>query len=117
MKALSKVNFPVPKVLVLCEDESVIGQPFFVMELVKGRIFRDTTLPGTFTRVVCVKRSNRNDNKREEGHLRRTHLCTRKTSLCKLQRTRAGKLWKTRKLLLETGMQILHHVSHICLRR
>lgn len=41
LKALHSVNFPVPKPLMLCEDSQVIGTPFFLMEYVEGRIFRD----------------------------------------------------------------------------
>lgn len=35
---------PVPKVYVLCEDVSVIGTPFYVMEFLKGRIFADVKM-------------------------------------------------------------------------
>ncbi|XP_015342538.1 acyl-CoA dehydrogenase family member 11 isoform X1 [Marmota marmota marmota] len=45
-KALFSVGFPVPKVLLYCNDPSVIGTEFYVMEHVQGRIFRDFTLPG-----------------------------------------------------------------------
>jgi len=44
--ALGKTDFPVPRTYCLCEDETVIGQAFYVMEWVQGRIFRDPTLPG-----------------------------------------------------------------------
>lgn len=43
--ALAPVGFPVPRPVALCEDASVIGVPFFLMELVEGRIFWDSTLP------------------------------------------------------------------------
>ena len=46
MRALSGTGVPVPKVHVLCEDASVIGTPFFVMDCLDGRVFRDTRLPG-----------------------------------------------------------------------
>jgi len=36
---------PVPEMLVLCEDESVIGRAFFVMEFVSGRVLWDQSLP------------------------------------------------------------------------
>lgn len=39
-------NVPVPRALLLCEDASVIGTPFYVMEFVQGRIFSDAALPG-----------------------------------------------------------------------
>ncbi|KAG0300006.1 hypothetical protein BGZ98_009566 [Dissophora globulifera] len=45
LKALGeKSNVPVPKVYTLCEDSSVIGTPFYVMEFLQGRIFSDITL-------------------------------------------------------------------------
>lgn len=31
--------------MALCEDPSVLGTPFYVMEHVKGRIFNDPSLP------------------------------------------------------------------------
>jgi aminoglycoside phosphotransferase (APT) family kinase protein len=46
MTALGTVGFPVPKTYALCEDESVIGTPFFVMDCVDGRIFWEQSLPG-----------------------------------------------------------------------
>jgi aminoglycoside phosphotransferase (APT) family kinase protein len=39
MHALGKTDVPVPRVVHLCEDPSVIGSLFFVMEFVEGRIF------------------------------------------------------------------------------
>jgi len=38
MKALEDTDVPVPKMLHLCEDEDVIGQTFFIMEHVDGRV-------------------------------------------------------------------------------
>lgn len=50
MKALGECsNVPVPKVLTLCTDETVIGTWFYVMEHVDGRIFWDTSLPEVAT--------------------------------------------------------------------
>jgi aminoglycoside phosphotransferase (APT) family kinase protein len=46
MKALSATDVPVPKMHVLCEDESVVGTAFYVMDFLEGRIFRDPQLPG-----------------------------------------------------------------------
>ncbi|SAM02173.1 hypothetical protein [Absidia glauca] len=37
-------DVPVPKVYALCEDDSVIGTPFYVMEFLKGRIFEDVRM-------------------------------------------------------------------------
>jgi aminoglycoside phosphotransferase (APT) family kinase protein len=46
MRALSGADVPVPKVYALCEDDSVIGSAFYVMEFLDGRIFWDPRLPG-----------------------------------------------------------------------
>lgn len=46
ISALYATGFPVPRPLVLCEDDEVIGTTFFVMEFVEGRIFWDLDLPG-----------------------------------------------------------------------
>ena len=46
MTALHGTGFPVPKTHVLCEDESVIGTAFFVMDYVEGRVMWDQALPG-----------------------------------------------------------------------
>ena len=44
--ALARAGIPVPKSRVLCEDESVIGTMFYVMDFVEGRVFWDPSLPG-----------------------------------------------------------------------
>jgi len=46
ISALHATGFPVPRPVVLCEDDEVIGTTFFVMEFVEGRIFWDLDLPG-----------------------------------------------------------------------
>src|SRR5262245_61941307 len=46
IKALHPTGFPVAKPHVLCEDESVIGTAFYVMEYVEGRVMWDHALPG-----------------------------------------------------------------------
>ncbi len=43
-RALGLAGFPVPPVVGLCTDESVIGAPFYVMEQVTGHVVR-TALP------------------------------------------------------------------------
>ncbi|WP_376095697.1 phosphotransferase family protein [Roseomonas sp. CCTCC AB2023176] len=45
MAALGSAGFPVPHVHALCEDETVTGSAFFVMDMVEGRIFWDASLP------------------------------------------------------------------------
>lgn len=46
MSALGSTDVPVAKMLAICEDESVIGRAFYIMEFVKGRILWDQALPG-----------------------------------------------------------------------
>lgn len=45
MRALHDRDYPVPRVLILCEDREVIGTEFYLMEHVDGRVFFDTALP------------------------------------------------------------------------
>ena len=46
MGALAGSQVPVPKMLLLCEDESIIGRAFYIMECVQGRVLWDQSLPG-----------------------------------------------------------------------
>ena len=46
MKALASTDVPVPQMLTYCEDESIIGTAFFIMEYLDGRVFIDQSLPG-----------------------------------------------------------------------
>jgi aminoglycoside phosphotransferase (APT) family kinase protein len=46
IKALHPTGFPVAKPHVLCEDETVIGTAFYVMDYVEGRVLWDPALPG-----------------------------------------------------------------------
>jgi aminoglycoside phosphotransferase (APT) family kinase protein len=45
MKALGDTDVPVPRMLLLCEDDGVIGTAFFVMAFVDGTVFWDPALP------------------------------------------------------------------------
>ncbi|WP_394729307.1 phosphotransferase family protein [Altererythrobacter sp. GH1-8] len=45
MGALQGTGVPVPEIHAVCEDDAIIGTGFFVMDLVKGRIFWDATFP------------------------------------------------------------------------
>ena len=73
MKGLAGTGVPVPQMYCLCEDESVIGRAFYIMEYMQGRVMWDQTLPGMsnaqraeiyfeMNRVIaalhCVKFSN-----------------------------------------------------------
>jgi len=43
--ALENTDVPVPRAYCLCEDEKVIGTPFYIMEFLDGRIIEDPTMP------------------------------------------------------------------------
>lgn len=45
MSAVRDTDVPVASVQALCEDEAVIGTPFYLMEHVRGRIFWNVQLP------------------------------------------------------------------------
>lgn len=45
MRALRGADLPVPEIHIYCDDPAVIGTPFFVMDYVRGRVFRDLALP------------------------------------------------------------------------
>jgi aminoglycoside phosphotransferase (APT) family kinase protein len=44
--SLENTDVPVPKAYCLCEDSSVVGTPFYIMEFLDGRIFEDPAFPG-----------------------------------------------------------------------
>lgn len=46
ISALHAAGFPVPQPFALCEDESIIGTIFYIMECVDGRILWELDLPG-----------------------------------------------------------------------
>ncbi|MES2944240.1 MAG: phosphotransferase family protein [Pseudomonadota bacterium] len=46
MTGLQGTDVPVARMFCLCEDESVIGRAFYVMEFVEGRVIWDQALPG-----------------------------------------------------------------------
>jgi aminoglycoside phosphotransferase (APT) family kinase protein len=45
MGKLASTGFPVPRPLAYCEDESITGTSFYVMEHVPGRVFADCSMP------------------------------------------------------------------------
>ena len=45
MRALAGTDVPVPRTYALCEDDTVVGSAFYVMECVSGRVFYDQRLP------------------------------------------------------------------------
>ncbi|HEU5135769.1 MAG TPA: phosphotransferase [Steroidobacteraceae bacterium] len=46
LNALAGTSVPVPRALSYCDDASVAGTPFYLMEYVEGRIFWNPALPG-----------------------------------------------------------------------
>jgi aminoglycoside phosphotransferase (APT) family kinase protein len=46
MHGLAGTDVPVPTMHLLCEDESIIGRAFYVMQFVDGRVMWDQALPG-----------------------------------------------------------------------
>ena len=47
ISALQNTDVPVPRTYCLCEDDSIIGTAFYIMEKVEGRIFLSPELPDT----------------------------------------------------------------------
>ncbi|MFT6579003.1 MAG: aminoglycoside phosphotransferase (APT) family kinase protein [Zhongshania sp.] len=45
MQALAPTAVPVPRMRVLCDDDSIIGSMFYVMDFLDGRILWDASLP------------------------------------------------------------------------
>ena len=43
--ALHAAGFPAPRAFCLCEDETIVGTMFYIMEMVDGRILWDLSLP------------------------------------------------------------------------
>ena len=52
MQALQGTEVPVARMLLLCDDESVMGRAFYLMEYVQGRVLWDQALPG----MSCAER-------------------------------------------------------------
>ncbi|XP_077164824.1 acyl-CoA dehydrogenase family member 10 isoform X2 [Paroedura picta] len=88
LKALADAGIPVPKVISLCEDSSILGTPFYLMEYCTGRIFKDPSLPGlepsqrqeiyaAMNRVLCqihsvdIKAAGLEDYGRQDCYLQR----------------------------------------------
>ena len=46
MEALKKNGVPIPEMLGLSENCDIIGTPFYIMDYVEGKIYKDPSLPG-----------------------------------------------------------------------
>ncbi|MEM7193836.1 MAG: phosphotransferase family protein [Pseudomonadota bacterium] len=61
MSALRDSVVPVPEMIALCRDESIIGTPFFLMSYVRGRTLTDPRLPGWTSadrKAMCFNQLN-----------------------------------------------------------
>jgi aminoglycoside phosphotransferase (APT) family kinase protein len=75
MSALEPLGFPAPKTYANCDDDTVIGTAFFIMDFVDGRIFWDSSLPGVqaperralFMELVDVMAQLHNADYRQAG--------------------------------------------------
>ena len=55
LSALQDTGIPVPRLIAFCDDPTIIGAPFYVMEYVAGHIVR-TELPSSFPPVATTRR-------------------------------------------------------------
>lgn len=46
MKAVQSLGVPIPPLLSFCEDENIIGTPFYLMRYIPGNVYKDPALPG-----------------------------------------------------------------------
>ncbi len=53
MRALAGSAVPVPEIVASCEDEAVIGAPFFVMSFLDGAILRDQASAESLDEAAC----------------------------------------------------------------
>lgn len=44
--ALGNTDVPVPKTYCLCEDDKIIGTPFYIMSFLDGRFITEPEMPG-----------------------------------------------------------------------
>ena len=52
MRALQGTGVPVPRMLAYCEDASIVGTPFYLMDFLQGRVFMDPALPDSTVEEV-----------------------------------------------------------------
>lgn len=46
LQALARIDFPAPKPIAFCEDESLLGGHFYLMTFIQGRVFASPALEG-----------------------------------------------------------------------
>jgi alkylation response protein AidB-like acyl-CoA dehydrogenase/aminoglycoside phosphotransferase (APT) family kinase protein len=61
LTALQNTTVPVPRTYLYCADSSVIGTPFYIMQFVEGRIFKEVHLPklSPFDRFAIYSQMNK----------------------------------------------------------
>ena len=61
ISALKDTAVPVPAALAWCDDESIVGTPFYLMSFLGGRVFVDQSLPGISSaeRTAIYREMNR----------------------------------------------------------
>jgi len=61
MHALRDTQVPVPRMLAYCDDDAILGTPFYLMEFAEGRVLLDQSLPGMAPteRGACYRDMNR----------------------------------------------------------
>ncbi len=61
ISALKDTPVPVPAALAWCDDESIVGTPFYLMAYLDGRVFVDQSLPGVTSseRTAIYREMNR----------------------------------------------------------
>lgn len=45
LHSLQDTDVAVPKTYTFCDDDSVVGTPFYIMKFLDGRIFSDPSIP------------------------------------------------------------------------
>jgi aminoglycoside phosphotransferase (APT) family kinase protein len=60
-QALAGSDVPIARIHAVCEDESIIGSPFYIMDMVEGRVFWDASLASLpmDQRAACYDETNR----------------------------------------------------------
>ena len=101
MRGLHGTDVPVPRMYCLCEDESVIGRAFYVMEFMQGRVLWDQSLPG-----MTPPRARRNLRRDEPRHLRAAQREVRGPGPGRLRQAR--QLLRSPDRPLEQAVQGLH---------
>jgi len=61
MAALAGTGVPVPKMLHLCADRSIVGTLFYVMEALDGRVVHDSSIPGVSSAERAAMYDSMND--------------------------------------------------------